>query len=67
MPSKQRLKNDENYQIDNNPIKNTTRPLGLGRKNYLFAGSHKSARKAAMMYSIFVTYKINGIETCEWL
>jgi transposase len=56
-----------NYQIDNNPIENTIRPLALGRKNYLFAGSHKAAQKAAMMYSFFATCKINQVEPYAWL
>ena len=45
--------NDGRYEIDNNLIENAIRPLALGRKNYLFAGSHKSAQNAAMMYSFF--------------
>ncbi len=47
------------YEIDNNKIENAIRPLALGRKNYLFAGSHSAAQKAAMMYSFFATCKIN--------
>ncbi|EDP94118.1 transposase [Kordia algicida OT-1] len=58
---------DGNYLIDNNKIENTIRPLALGRKNYLFAGSHKAAQKAAMMYSFFATCKINDVEPYSWL
>jgi hypothetical protein len=36
-------------QIDNNLIENKIRPLALGRKNYLFAGSHEGAKRIAMM------------------
>jgi len=46
---------DGKYEIDNNLIENAIRPLALGRKNYLFAGSHKAAQRAAMMYSFFAT------------
>lgn len=59
--------NDGKYEIDNNLIENTIRPLALGRKNYLFAGSHKAAQRAAMMYSFFATCKINDIEPLAWL
>ena len=52
--------NDGKYEIDNNLIENAIRPLALGRKNYLFAGSHKAAQRAAMMYSFFATCKINS-------
>lgn len=58
---------DGSYLIDNNKIENTIRPLALGRKNYLFAGSHKAAQKAAMMYSFFATCKINDVEPFAWL
>ena len=59
--------NDGRYEIDNNLIENAIRPLALGRKNYLFAGSHKAAQRAAMMYSFFATCKINDIEPLAWL
>ena len=36
---------------DNNKVENIIRPLALGRKNYLFAGSHDAAQRSAIMYS----------------
>ena len=42
---------DGRFHIDNNMIENTIRPIALGRKNYLFAGSHDAAQNAAMVYS----------------
>ena len=58
---------DGRLNIDNNLTENSIRPVALGRKNYLFAGSHDAAQKAAMMYSFFATCKINGIEPFNWL
>lgn len=58
---------DGKYEIDNNMIENAIRPLALGRKNYLFAGSHKAAQRAAMFYSFFATCKINNVEPLAWL
>ena len=55
------------YKIDNNLIENTIRPLALGRKNYLFAGSNKAAQRAAMMYSFFATCKMHEVEPYAWL
>ena len=55
------------WAIDNNPVENKIRPLALGRKNYLFAGSHQAAQQAAMMYTFFGTCKLNDIEPLEWL
>lgn len=55
------------WAIDNNAVENKIRPLALGRKNYLFAGSHQAAQQAAMMYSFFGTCKLNGIQPLQWL
>lgn len=53
--------------FDNNLIENSIRPLALGRKNYLFAGSHGGAKRVAMMYSFMGSCKLNGINPFEWL
>ena len=58
---------DGKYEIDNNLIKNSIRPVALGRRNSLFAGSHEAAQRAAMMYSFVATCKINNIEPSEWM
>ena len=62
-----RYTTDGRFEIDNNLVENTIRPLALGRKNYLFAGSHKAAQKAALFYSFFATCKINNVEPLKWL
>jgi hypothetical protein len=62
-----RYMDDGRYEIDNNLIENSIRPVALGRKNYLFAGSHEGAQRAAMMYSFLGTCKINNIEPFQWL
>ena len=41
--------------IDNNPVENSIRPVALGGKNYLFAGSHEAAKRSGMLYSLFGT------------
>jgi len=58
---------DGRFQIDNNLIENSIRPIALGRKNYLFAGSHEAAQNAAMIYSLLATCKINNVEPFKWL
>lgn len=55
------------YQIDNNIAENSIRPIALGRKNYMFAGSHDAAQNAAMLYSLFGTCSKNNINPLEWL
>lgn len=54
-------------EIDNNLVENTIRPLAIGRKNYLFAGSHDAADMTAAMYSFMATCKKNRINELEWL
>ena len=58
---------DGRLNIDNNLIENSIRPVALGRKNYLFAGSHEAAQQAAVIYSLLGTCKINGIEPFSYL
>ena len=53
--------------IDNNPVENSIRPVAVGRKNYLFAGSHEAAQRSAMLYSLLGTCKMNGVEPNHWL
>lgn len=54
-------------EIDNNLVENAIRPLAIGRKNYLFAGSHDAAEMTAAMYSFMATCKKNGANELEWL
>jgi transposase len=58
---------DGRYEIDNNLVENSIRPVALGRKNYLFAGSHEGAERAAMMYSFLGTCKKNNVNYFTWL
>ncbi len=59
--------NDGNLEIDNNLAENAIRPITLGRKNYLFAGSNRGAERAAMFYSFFATCKKNNVNPFQWL
>lgn len=58
---------DGNLKLDNNLIENKIRPLALGRKNYMFAGTHQSAQRIAMMYSFFGSCAANGINPTQWM
>ena len=58
---------DGQLEIDNNLVENSIRPLALGRKNYLFAGSHPAAQRIAMMYSFFGTCQRHQVNPYEWL
>lgn len=56
-----------NLQIDNNLVENIIRPVALGRKNYLFAGSHEAATRSGMLYSFLATCKLNNLNPESWL
>jgi transposase len=58
---------DGRLQIDNNRIENLIRPVALGRKNWLFAGSPEGARRAALFYSLFGSCRVRGINPFEYL
>jgi len=59
--------NDGRLSIDNNPVENSIRPVAVGRKNYLFCGSHEAAQRSAMLYSLLGTCKMHGVEPYRWL
>ena len=67
LPRLSRYVLDGRYNIDNNGIENAIRPLALGRKNYLFAGNHDAAVRAAIVYSLLSSCKAAGIDTRAWL
>lgn len=55
------------FRIDNNLIENRIRPLALGRKNWLFAGSHHAAQNTAIFYSILSSAILNGHNPYQYL
>ncbi len=66
-PSLIRYAQTGNLPIDNNPVENAIRPIALGKKNWLFAGSERAGKRAAAIQSLFATAKLNGIEPSAWL
>ena len=54
--------NDGRVEIDNNAAERSIRGIALGRKNYLFAGSDTGGQRAAAIYSLTLTCKLNGID-----
>ena len=67
LPRLSRYVLDGRYNIDNNGIENAIRPLALGRKNYLFAGNHAAAVRAAMAYSMIASCKAAAVDVRTWL
>jgi transposase len=58
---------DGELEIDNNLVENTIRPIALGRKNYMFAGSDEGAQHLAVLYSIIGTCLKNNINAYHYL
>lgn len=58
---------DGQLSPDNNLTEQQLRAIALGRKNYLFAGSHEAARRAAVLYSTTRTCALRGVEPLAYL
>lgn len=54
------------YELDNNAIERLNRYISLSRKNSLFCGSHQGAKRAALIYSLACSCRLNGINTFEY-
>ena len=58
---------DGRLALDNNPAERALRCVAIGRKNYLFAGSDAGGRRAAAMYSLVESAKLNGLNPQHYL
>jgi transposase len=58
---------DGRLALDNNPAERALRCVAIGRKNYLFAGSDAGGRRAAAIYSLIETAKLNGLDPQRYL
>ena len=66
-PALLRYLDDGGRPIDNNPIENAIRPIALGRKNWLFAGSEPAGKRAAAIMSLIATAKACGLDPHRWM
>ena len=62
-----RFLDDGRLCMSNNAAERTLRGIALGRKAWLFAGSQRGGERAAFMYSLIVTAKMNDIDPQAWL
>ena len=58
---------DGRAEIDNNIAENALRKVALGRKNFMFLGADSGGERAAVMYSLIVSAKLNGIDPQAYL
>jgi transposase len=62
-----RFLDDGRIEIDNNTVERAIRPIALGRKNHLFAGSDGGAAHWAIVASLLATAKLNDVEPFAYL
>lgn len=66
-PSLTRYTTDGRLDISNNAAERAIRPVAIGRKNWLFGGSDDGGDRAAVIYTLIETAKLNGIEPESYL
>jgi transposase len=66
-PALVRRFDDGRLALDNNPAERALRCIAIGRKNYLFVGSDAGGRRAAAIYSLIETAKLNGLNPQHYL
>ena len=59
--------NDGRIEIEHSAAERARRGVAIGRRNYLFAGADSGGERAAAMYSLIGTVKLNGIYPEAWL
>ncbi len=62
-----RYADDGRLEIDNNAAERSLRGVAVGRKNWLFAGSDQGGHRAASIYSLVETARLNGVDPEAWL
>jgi len=54
-------------ELDNNTAERSMRGIAIGRKNYMFVGSDRGGKSAAIIYTLIETAKLNGVDPQAWL
>jgi transposase len=67
IPAFTRFLDDGRICLTNNAAERALRGIALGRKSWLFAGSDRGGQRAAVMYSLIVTAKMNDVDPQAWL
>ena len=66
-PALTRFLDDGRIELDTNPVERAIRPVALGRKNHLFAGSDGGGARWATVCSLIETCKLNGVAPYAYL
>jgi transposase len=66
-PTFTRFLDDGRICLSNNAAERALRGIALGRKAWLFAGSDRGGERAAAIYTLIGTAKLNGVDPQAWL
>ncbi len=66
-PALARYCDDGQIEIDNSAAERALRGVAIGRRNYLFAGADTGGERAAAIYSLIGTARLNGVDPEAWL
>jgi len=54
-------------EFDNNTCERAVKPVAIGRKNWMFAGSERGGKAMAIAFTLIETAKLNGVDPQVWL
>ena len=54
-------------ELDNNTCERAMKPVAIGRKNWMFAGSERGGKAMAIAFTLIETAKLNGVDPQAWL
>jgi len=55
------------FELDNNTCERAVKPVAIGRKNWMFAGSERGGKAMAIAFTLIDTAKLNGVDPQAWL
>ena len=67
MPKARPYLSNGRLSLDNNAAERAMKPVAIGRKNYLFAGSPRGGKAMAIAYTLIETAKLNNVDPQAWL
>ncbi len=67
MPKARPYLSNGHLELDNNTAERAVRPVAIGRKNWMFAGSEGGGKAMAIAYTLIETAKLNGVDPQAWL
>ena len=67
MPSCPRSRANGHLELDNNTAERAVKPVAIGRKNWMFAGSEGGGKAMAIAFTLIKTAKLNKVDPQAWL